>query len=174
MTQFATPIDDAAPDDVTSHVSTRTLVLEAIVQLHDAGQEPTRERIAQCTGLRLTTVDDRIKLLRGQGLIAAKRQCYRPTYSHGPARPVSVTAIDGYLVKIEYGDEVYTLTTTEAGNLGRQLMGWAVQSQALGRVEQLSDSLLRMAERVRHLENSNQALRKRLYEDKCQQSLGFE
>jgi len=156
-------------------VSSRTQVLEAIVQLSDAGELPTRERIAQKTGLRMTTVDDRIKLLRAQGLIAAQRQCYRPTYSHGPARPLSVTTMDGgALVKIEWGDEVVTLTTSEAADLGRHLMGWATQSSALARVEQLGDDLLRMSARLRHVEGSNQALRKKLKMDARQQALGFE
>jgi len=154
------PASGAVPDDAGS-VSSRTLVLEAIVQLHDAGESPTRERISQVTGLRMTTVDDRIKLLRGQGLVSARRQCYRPTYSHGPAQATTVTSLPDGLVKLEWGDEVWSLTATEAASFGRQLMGWATQSSALARVEQLADDLLRCTARIRQLEEANRALRRK-------------
>ncbi|WKL15478.1 hypothetical protein QYQ99_24560 [Comamonas testosteroni] len=42
-------------------------VFEAIRPINDAGGEPTRERIVAMTGLKPTTVDDRIKVLRGEG-----------------------------------------------------------------------------------------------------------
>jgi|GEM_PF-2156129 len=160
-----------SPGEVTA-VSSRTLVLETIVQLHDAGEEPSRIRIMQLTGLPLTTVDDRIKLLRAEGLIDLKRQCYRPTYSHGPARAISVTGLpDSGLVKIECGDALLEISQTEAACLGRQLIGWATQVSALNRVEELNDDLLRLAGRLRQLENTNAALRRKFSRENKQPQL---
>ena len=51
----------------TEEAPTLMQVFEAIRPINDAGGEPTRERIVAMTGLKPTTVDDRIKVLRGEG-----------------------------------------------------------------------------------------------------------
>jgi hypothetical protein len=51
----------------TEEAPTLMQVFEAIRPINDAGGEPTRERIVAMTGLKYTTVDDRIKVLRGEG-----------------------------------------------------------------------------------------------------------
>ena len=43
------------------------------------------------TGLKPTTVDDRIKVLRGEGMISPLKQCYWPMHQHVAAQAVSCT-----------------------------------------------------------------------------------
>ncbi|MFN3735108.1 hypothetical protein [Comamonas testosteroni] len=62
----------------TEEAPTLMQVFEAIRPINDAGGEPTRERIVAMTG----TVDDRIKVLRGERMISLQKQCYRPLHQH--------------------------------------------------------------------------------------------
>ena len=101
-------------------VPTLTQVYEAIRQLHEAGEEPTRDRIHKMTGLNLTTVDDRIKVLRGEGMIAAVKQCYRPVHQHGPARDVVIVHLNDGRTLVEIGEHVLHLVRPEAARLARE------------------------------------------------------
>lgn len=111
----------------TEETPTLMLVFEAIRQIHDAGGEPTRERIVAMTGLKPTTVDDRIKVLRGEGMISPLKQCYRPLHQHVAAQAVSCTAMADGVLKIEKGDQLLTLVPAEARQLGSMLAGKALE-----------------------------------------------
>ena len=123
-------------------VPTLTQVYEAIRQLHEAGEEPTRDRIHKMTGLNLTTVDDRIKVLRGEGMIAAVKQCYRPVHQHGPARDVIIVHLNDGRTLLEVGAHVMHLSRPEAARVGQGLAGLALEHTALARVTELQDLLL--------------------------------
>ena len=142
-------------------VPTLTQVYEAIRQIHDAGEEPTRERIHKLTGLNLTTVDDRIKVLRGEGMIAAAKQCYRPVHQHGPARDVIIVHLNDGRTMVEIGTHVLHLGRVEAARLGQGLAGLALEHTALARVTELQDQLLEEAARRRELERKLKALEAR-------------
>lgn len=117
------------------------LVLECIKELDEQGIAPTRDLIAQKTGLTLTTVDDRIKVLRGEQIISQQAHCYRPTVRHAPSQPVSATCMGDGAMKIEKGDVVMELTPAEARNLGKLLMGSANESPALTAMASFMDVL---------------------------------
>lgn len=152
-------------------VPTLTQVFEAIRQIHDAGGEPTRERIHQITGLKLSTVDDRIKVLRGEGMIAMAKQCYRPVHQHGPARAVTVTHLaDGRSI-FEIGEHVIHLTRTEGGMVGQAYAGIAVEYTALARITELQDQLLEEVAKRRSLEREVRGLRSLSRQDHRQADL---
>lgn len=140
-------------------VPTLTQVYEAIRQLHEAGEEPTRDRIHKMTGLTLTTVDDRIKVLRGEGMIAAVKQCYRPVHQHGPARDVVIVHLNDGRTLVEIGEHVLHLVRPEAARLGQGLAGVALEHTALTRVTELQDQLLEEVARRRDLEREVKALK---------------
>lgn len=140
-------------------VPTLTQVLEAIRQLHDAGEEPTRDRIHKMTGLNLTTVDDRIKVLRGEGMIAAVKQCYRPVHQHGPARDVVIVHLNDGRTMVEIGEHVLHLVRAEAARLGQALAGVALEHTALARVQELQDRLMEEIGKRRSLEAEVRAIK---------------
>ncbi|HBK00676.1 MAG TPA: hypothetical protein DDZ62_12410 [Delftia acidovorans] len=149
-------------------VPTLTQVYEAIRQLHEAGEEPTRDRIQKMTGLNLTTVDDRIKVLRGEGMISAVKQCYRPVHQHGPGRAVTITHLNDGRSILEIGEYVIHLVRAEASRIGQGFAGVALEHTALARVTELQDQLLEEAARCRQLEREVKAL-KYLKRNDCRQ-----
>lgn len=139
-------------------VPTLTQVYEAIRQLHEAGEEPTRDRIHKMTGLNLTTVDDRIKVLRGEGMISAVKQCYRPVHQHGAARDVVIVHLNDGRTMVEIGEHVLHLVRQEAARLGQGLAGVALEHTALTRVTELQDQLLEEVGKRRALERKIKAI----------------
>lgn len=152
-------------------VPTLTQVYEAIRQLHEAGEEPTRDRIHKMTGLNLTTVDDRIKVLRGEGMISAVKQCYRPVHQHGPARDVVIVHLNDGRTIVEIGEHVIHLTRPEAARLGQGLAGVALEHTALARVNELQDQFLQELARRRAIEKEIVALKRLKRHDILQGSL---
>lgn len=140
-------------------VPTLTQVFEAIRQIHDAGGEPTRERIHQITGLKLSTVDDRIKVLRGEGMIAMAKQCYRPVHAHAPARDVIIAHLNNGMTMLEVGPYVLHLVPAEAHRIAQALAGKAMEYTALERFQELQGQLLEEAARRRELEREVKALK---------------
>ena len=140
-------------------VPTLTQVFEAIRQIHDAGGEPTRERIHQITGLKLSTVDDRIKVLRGEGMIAMAKQCYRPVHAHAPARDVIIAHLNNGMTMLEVGPYVLHLVPAEAHRVAQGLAGKAMEYTALERFQELQGQLLEEAARRRELEREVKALK---------------
>lgn len=103
--------------------STLMIVLEAVQDLHAQEQIVTRAALAELTGLKLTTIDDRLDVLVGEGdIIRVERGVFVPAVKHPPARPMSKTVIPDGSVKIEIGDDILTLTPREDRMLAN-LMG---------------------------------------------------
>ncbi|WP_216361045.1 hypothetical protein [Comamonas thiooxydans] len=155
----------------TEETPTLMLVFEAIRQIHDAGGEPTRERIVAMTGLKPTTVDDRIKVLRGEGMISPLKQCYRPLHQHVAAQAVSCTVMPNGVYKIEKGDEVMTLVPAEARQLAPMLAGKALEASALERVQEVEARMVEMARALREAERRYKAFSKRNFVNQDQQEL---
>lgn len=141
--------DAAGP--LADKASTLFRVFECIRSLDERGIEPTRDVIAQRTQLPLTTVDDRIKLLRTEGLISAQKQCYRPLVKHAPARPVSATVLGDGMVKLDVGDAVLELTPAEAQVVGLVTQGFAMEAISLGKVAFLEATVNKQNEELRRL-----------------------
>lgn len=143
----------------TEETPTLMLVFEAIRQISDAGGEPTRERIVAITGLKPTTVDDRIKVLRGEGMISPHKQCYRPLHQHVAAQAVSCTVMPNGVYKIEKGDEVMTLVPAEARQLAPMLAGKALEASALERVQEMEARMVEIGQQLRDVQRRYKALK---------------
>ena len=157
----------------TEETPTLMLVFEAIRQINDAGGEPTRERIVAMTGLKPTTVDDRIKVLRGEGMISPHKQCYRPLHQHVAAQAVSCTAMADGVLKIEKGDQLMTLVPAEARELGSLLQGKALETSALERVREMESRMVEMAQQLREIDRRYKALKAVKSESGAQQTLAL-
>ena len=147
--------DDSGDDlGVVEAVPTLTLVFEAIRDMHNAGTEPTRERIVEMTGLPGTTVDDRIKRLRREGMITSEKARYEPVHKHAPARPVSLILADDGIGKLEVGDDLMTLNPAELRKAGLLLQGFAGQAVSIGKYEELREEMQELARKNRKLERA--------------------
>lgn len=135
--------------------TTKQQILDAIHDLHNAEQMVTREALQEVTGLKLTIVDDRTRVLVDEGMVIRKgRGVFVPAVQHPPARPISKTLMPDGTVKIEIGDDVLTLTPREDRLLASVQAGAALQILDIG----IEDSLLQatgdLKRRVRQLETA--------------------
>lgn len=133
-------------------------VFDAIRELHSAGERPTRERIVEITGLKPTTVDDRIKALRGEGLISHEKQCYLPLEQFAPAEAISMTVLPNGMYKLEKGYAVMELNPSEARATGQLLAGKAMEASALERIHELQAIVTQQAQQLRETRRQNAAL----------------
>ncbi len=120
--------------DTTSHPkrSTAEIVLEAIQDLHAREQIVTRETLAELTGLKLTTIDDRLGHLVDTGRIRrVQRGVFVPVEQHKPARPISRTLCPDGTTVLEIGEAVMILTPRESRMLGEVMTGAAQQFVAI-------------------------------------------
>ena len=106
-------------EKTTTHVDTplgpsTQRALDAVRDLHAAGQIATREAVSELTGDRLSVVDDRLRVLADDKFIRRlARGAYMPMEQHPPPRVISKTLLPDGTVKYEIGDEVLTLTPAE-------------------------------------------------------------
>lgn len=111
----------------TEQKSSSDLVMAAAVELANHGQAVTRDTLCRVTGLKLSIVDDRVKVLIDDGLLVRiERGVYLPVCQHAPARVISKTVLTDGSVKIDIGDDVLSLTPREAMILGKLLLGDAM------------------------------------------------
>ncbi|MBP7467368.1 MAG: hypothetical protein KA800_03465 [Thauera sp.] len=112
--------------------STAETILEAIQDLHAREQLVTRETLAEVTGLKLTTIDDRLGYLLDNGKIRrVQRGVFVPMEQHKPARPISRTLCPDGTTVLEIGDAVMILTPRESRMLGEVMTGAAQQFVAI-------------------------------------------
>jgi len=91
--------------------STAEIVFEAIQDLFAREQIVTRETLAELTGLKLTTIDDRLGHLLDNGKIRrVQRGVFVPLEQHKPARPISRTLCPDGTTVLEVGDTVMILS----------------------------------------------------------------
>jgi len=109
------------------------MVLQAVEDLHDAGQLVTRDLLAEVTGASLREIDFRLKyLVEKQDVHRVRRGVYEPERHYVDARLISKTTLPDGTAKVEIGDDhVLTLTPREARNLGELMAGSAQQFFAL-------------------------------------------
>ena len=117
----ATPPKDSAPK---SPGQNRAAILQAITDLTEHGHQASRRRIAEVTGLRMSTVDDHITRLREQGVIRSLYAGLFELVDTTPDRAVSVTALPRGQFKVEVGNDVCeALTPRETLALSKLLAG---------------------------------------------------
>ena len=109
--------------------STKEIVLDAVIELHNQEQIVTRETLARYIDLPLSVIDERLKILANDGLIArVQRGVYVPVVQHAITRPISHTELPDGTVILDIGDEVLKLTPKEARTLGTMLANRAMQA----------------------------------------------
>lgn len=111
---------------------TAEIVLEAIQDLFAREQIVTRETLAELTGLKLTTIDDRLGNLLDNGRIRrVQRGVFVPLEQHKPARPVSRTLCPDGTTVLEVGDTVLILSPRESRMIGELMAGSGQQYAAI-------------------------------------------
>lgn len=112
--------------------STAEIVFEAIQDLFAREQIVTRETLAELTGLKLTTVDDRLGYLLDNGRIRrVQRGVFVPLEQHKPARPISRTLCPDGTTVLEVGDTVMILSPRESRMIGELMAGSSQQYAAI-------------------------------------------
>ena len=112
--------------------STAEVVLGAIEDLHAREQIVTREILAELTGLKLTTIDDRLGHLVDTGKIRrVQRGVFVPLEQHRPARPISRTLCPDGTTVLEVGDTVMILSPRESRMIGELMAGSSQQYAAI-------------------------------------------
>ena len=112
--------------------SSAEIVFEAIHDLHVHEQIVTREILAELTGLKLTTIDDRLAHLVDNGRIRrVQRGVFVPMEQHRPARPISRTLCPDGTTVLEVGDTVMILSPRESRMLGELMAGSSQQYAAI-------------------------------------------
>ena len=112
--------------------SNAEIVLSAVQDLFAREQIVTRETLAELTGLKLTTIDDRLGYLLDNGRIRrVQRGVFVPLEQHKPARPISRTLSPDGTTVLEVGDTVMILTPRESRMLGEVMTGAAQQFVAI-------------------------------------------
>ncbi len=112
--------------------SNAEIVLGAIEDLHAREQIVTREILAELTGLKLTTIDDRLGHLVDTGKIRrVQRGVFVPLEQHKPARPISRTLCPDGTTVLEVGDTVMILSPRESRMIGELMAGSSQQYAAI-------------------------------------------
>ena len=112
--------------------SNAEVVLGAIEDLHAREQIVTREILAELTGLKLTTIDDRLGHLVDTGKIRrVQRGVFVPLEQHRPARPISRTLCPDGTTVLEVGDTVMILSPRESRMIGELMAGSSHQYAAI-------------------------------------------
>lgn len=111
-------------------LSSTEQVYRSIVEFRETGRVASRRTIAEATDLPLTIVDDRVKHLKGVGLIRLAGDVagiFEPTEDRADDRAQSVTFMPTGRVKYEIGDTVLDLSQREARAAGALFAGFALQ-----------------------------------------------
>ena len=112
--------------------STAEVVMGAIEDLHAREQIVTREILAEITGLKLTTIDDRLGHLVDTGKIRrVQRGVFVPLEQHRPARPISRTLCPDGTTVLEVGETVMILSPRESRMIGELMAGSSQQYAAI-------------------------------------------
>lgn len=112
--------------------STAEVVMGAIEDLHAREQIVTREILSELTGLKLTTIDDRLGHLVDTGKIRrVQRGVFVPLEQHRPARPISRTLCPDGTTVLEVGDTVMILSPRESRMIGELMAGSSHQYAAI-------------------------------------------
>lgn len=144
-------------------VSSTTMVLDAVRELVAAEQPATRYTVAELTGLRMSTVDDRLTDLTNKELLRrVQKGQYVPVIQHPPPRVMTKRVLADGLVEIEIGDDVIRLTPKEDRALAMLQSGAATQAIAIETGRNQAMVINEFATRIQRLENENRNLRRHI------------
>ena len=150
---------------------TKEIVYDAVLELYNQQQTVTRETLAEHMTLALGIIDDRLKVLKNEGLIASvQRGVYVPVKTHPASRPVSVTELPDGEVQAEIGDELVKMTPREARTLASLLMGKAAQVSQIEAGQQAAIVVAEMSSRMRAMERRLKAMQTQR-QNACQHDL---
>lgn len=139
--------------------STAEIVLEAVQDIHAREQIVTRETLAELTGLKLTTIDDRLGYLLDNGRIRrVQRGVFVPMEQHKPARLITRTLLPDGTTVLEIGDTVMQLTPRESRVLGELMAGSGQQYAAIQVGHETEFMAATLSAKVRRLERLVQEL----------------
>lgn len=109
-------------------ITNRQRVLDAVTDLHNQEQIVTRETLSNVLDLKMSIIDDNLTLLANDGSIyRVQRGVYVPTIEHKPARVITKSPLNDGSVVLEIDRLVLILTPKEARELGKLMMGDAMQ-----------------------------------------------
>lgn len=118
----------AAPKAITS----TQRVFDAVRDLRELDQIATRETVAELTGLKMAIVDDRLRALVDDGkLKRLLRGVYELVETFPEPRPIYCGILHSGMVKLELGEDVLTLTPSEARRAARALGGFAEDARVI-------------------------------------------
>ena len=139
--------------------STAEIVLEAVQDIHAREQIVTRETLAELTGMKLTTIDDRLGYLLDNGKIRrVQRGVFVPMEQHKPARLITRTLLPDGTTVLEIGDTVMQLTPRESRVLGELMAGSGQQYAAIQIGHEAEFMAATLSAKVRRLERLVQEL----------------
>lgn len=111
-------------EDVIQDKSTKQQVLDAVALLCEKEGFAVREEIAKHTGLKLSIVDDRLKvLIDDDDVLRLQRGIFIMAKKFNPPRLISKTVLPDGVTVLEIGDVVLHLTPREVCCLGKMLVG---------------------------------------------------
>lgn len=158
-------------DTIKRQASSKELVYDAVVELHSLEQIITRETLSDHLDLSLGVIDDRLKSLTNDGLIArVQRGVYVPIEQLPPSRPISHTELPDGTVVLDVGDDVLTLNPREARTLAVMLYARAVQASQIELGQQSAILSDRLSRKLREVERKINVLEK----NSSQASLPFQ
>lgn len=158
-------------DTIKRQASSKELVYDAVVELHSLEQIITRETLSDHLDLSLGVIDDRLKSLTNDGLIArVQRGVYVPIEQLPPSRPISHTELPDGTVVLDVGDDVLTLNPREARTLAVMLYARAVQASQIELGQQSAILSDRLSRKLREVERKLNVLEK----NSSQASLPFQ
>ena len=118
--------------------STKQQVYDAIQAFCEEDKYATREAIAQATGLKLSIIDDRLKVLVDDGeIVRVQRGNFVIAEQFEAPRAMSKTVLPNGITVLDIGDIVLHLTPKETRTLGQLLFGDAFLYSLLGIENQL-------------------------------------
>lgn len=107
-------------------------VYEAVRDLREVDQIATRETVAELTGLKMSVVDDRLRaLVDDNKLKRLLRGVYELVETFPEPRPIYCGILHSGMVKMEVGENVLTLTPSEARRAARALGGFADDARVI-------------------------------------------
>ena len=132
----------------------RQIILDAIVDLHNAEQVVTREVLSSVTGLKMSIVDEHVgNLVDDEKIRRVKAGVFMPFGDSRPARPITRTILPDGTTVLEVGEKVEILSPREARMLGEIFGGAGMQyasiqlSHEVGVANGHNDVLLKEARR---------------------------
>ena len=129
--------NDTAPEHQAGTSAPKTIpstqrVYDAVRDLREVDQIATRETVAELTGLKMSVVDDRLRaLVDDNKLKRLLRGVYELVETFPEPRPIYCGILHSGMVKMEVGENVLTLTPSEARRAARALGGFADDARVI-------------------------------------------